>query len=121
MTNSEKLMVMRAHFAALGISPITGAPRIWRVLWFFGVPVPPLVFLRFATVFVVTGGFFAALWGLLMWLAFWVHRGESLWVVAGLPIVAGALFGFVNAKRARNIARTYSLPLWADYKGPQQL
>jgi hypothetical protein len=120
MTSSEKLKVMRVHFASLGISPITGAPRIWRALWFFGVPVPPLVFLRFASVALITGGFAAVSWGLFMWFIFWSRDGESMWGVVGLPLLVGALFGFINAKRARAIAHTYNFPLWADYKGPLQ-
>jgi hypothetical protein len=120
MTSSEKLKVMRVHFASLGISPITGAPLIWRALWFFGVPIPPLVFLRFASVALITGGFFAVLWGLFMWLVFWSRGGESMLVVVGLPLLVGALFGFINAKRVRTIAHTYKLPLWADYNGQPQ-
>jgi len=120
MTGSEKLKAMRVHFASLGISPITGAPRVWRVLWFFKVPIPPLVFLPFASVALLTGGLAAVFWGLFMWLVFWSQGGESMWVVVGLPLLAGALFGFVNAKRVRAIARTYNLPLWADYNGPPQ-
>ncbi len=120
MTSSEKLKVMKVHFASIGISPITGAPWIWRILWFFRVPVPPLVFLPFASVALITGGFFAALWGLFMWFVFWSRGGESMWIVVGLPLLVGAMFGYINAKRSRTIARTYKLPLWADYKGPPQ-
>jgi len=66
MTSAEKLKAARERFKALGINPNMGAPPVLRVFWLVGIPVPPLVFLRFGTIALITGVFFAVFWGFLM-------------------------------------------------------
>ena len=115
MTSSEKLKAARERFKAIGINPNIGAPPIVRVFWLVGIPVPPLVFLRFGTVALITGMFFAVFWGFFMWLFFWSGPATSRWVAYGVPIVAGAVFGLYNAWRMRAVAQKLDLPLWAQY------
>ncbi len=120
MTHSEKLVAMRKHFATLGISPIAGVPPVWRFLWALGVAVPPPVFMRFSSVAWILGSVFAITWAMYICLRFSLNQDLFAWLVIGLAISAGVLFGLGMAWRCRAIARKYNLPLWADYKGQQQ-
>jgi len=120
MTHSEKLAAMRKHFASLGISPLAGAPRVWRVLWTLGLKLPPPIFMRFSSVAFLIGSLFAALSWLLVWFGYgWSHTGMSLWLVTGIAVLAGAVFGLIMAIRCRTVARKYNFPLWANYHGQQ--
>lgn len=117
MTSAEKLKAARDRFKALGINPNIGAPPIIRVFWLVGIPVPPLVFLRFGMIALITGAFFVVFWGFLMWFFFWSGPGTPMWVVYGAPALAGAAFGLYNAWRMRAAAQKLDLPLWAEYNG----
>ena len=115
MTQWGKLKLARAHLKALGLGSRAGAPPILRVFWLFHIPVPPLMFWRFGSVVLFTGTFLGACVGVVLWLALWAGKGTSPWFVFGVPAVIGAAFGLSNARRCRDLAHKYRLPLWSQY------
>jgi hypothetical protein len=117
MTHAEKLERMRKHMAALGVSPGTAAPPLWRLLWRMGLEVPPPLFLGFWPLALAMGAGFGMVWGGFMWLALWSHQGLPSWLAVGAAAGAGAMFGLSMAAVFRYFARRYKLPSWADYTG----
>ena len=119
MTHSEKLERMRTHMAAIGVSPLTSAPPVWRLLWRLGVEAPPPLFSRFLPLAFVTGSFFGLLWAPLMWLMLWSRQDMPFFAVAAGALVSGLLFGLCMAAYFRFVARKHNLPLWAAYPTEQ--
>jgi hypothetical protein len=97
--------------AQRGVGAFTVAPPFFRLLWALGVELPPPLFLGFITLTVVMGGFFAASWGVLMWLA-WQLSAPAVAAAAG---GAGLLFGLSMAVYYRVKAAELGLPSWSDY------
>lgn len=117
MTHTEKLEAMKRHMAALGILPSTAAPPAWRLLWRFGVEIPPPIFLGFWRAALYMGAIFGVLWGALMWLLLWAWWGMPLSFILVSALAAGVLFGLLMATYYRYLARKHNLPSWAEYTG----
>jgi len=117
MTHQEKLEAMYGHMAMLGFSKNTAAPPAWRLLWRFGIDVPPPLFTPFMSGALAMGAFFGLAWGLLMWAILWAHQGMSAILMAATALAAGALFGSLMAAYFRHVARKHRLPSWAEYTG----
>ena len=117
MTHHEKLERMYRHMAALGVSKSTAAPPAWRLLWRFGVEVPPPLFAPFVPGALAMGAFFGLFWGLLMWAILWSRQGMPVGLMVASALLAGTLFGLVVAAYFRYVARRHRLPPWAEYTG----
>lgn len=117
MTHAEKLQRMYRHMAALGVSPNTAAPPAWRLLWRLGFDVPPPLFLGFWPLAISMGTVFGVLWGVSMWLLMWARQGVPVSLALAVAVGAGVMFGLLMAAWLRRAARSYALPLWADYSG----
>lgn len=103
--------------AILGVSKSTAAPPAWRVLWRFGVQVPPPLFCPFAPTALVLGVAFGLLWGLLMGAILWSRQDTPIALMAVGALFAGALFGLAMTSYFRYLARRHGLPPWAEYTG----
>ncbi|EIA2084890.1 hypothetical protein NF737_003511 [Escherichia coli] len=58
------------------------APPLLRILWRLGIRLPPLPFMPFWQVTVLTGGLWGISWGCVMWFIYWGPSG----------MVAGSLY-----------------------------
>ena len=118
MNHNDKLKKMYQHLPALGISPYTAAPPLYRLLWLLGIESPPPIFASFLQISFYMGTFFAFGWGLFMWFLFWSNQeGPSPSTAFLMSLLAGATFGLFMAAYLRYIAKKHNLPSWSDYKG----
>jgi len=118
MNHKDKLQKMYEHLPALGISPYTAAPPLYRLLWLLGIEAPPPIFASFLQISFFMGTFFAAGWGLFMWLFLWSHEEGSSLLTAGLvSLLAGVMFGLLMATYLRYTAKKHNLPSWSEYTG----
>jgi len=117
MKHSEKLKKLYEHTPRLGLSPYTLAPPLYRLCWHLGLEVAPPLFSGFLTNAMLMGGFFAAGWGMLMWLFTWSGKASPMFALLA-ALLAGGLFGISMALYMRNKARQLKLPPWAQYRGP---
>lgn len=119
MTDPDKLNRMQEHLRALGVSPYTAAPPLWRLLWRLGIDLPPPLFMGIWPVALLMGSFFGVLWGILMWLFMWLRQGMPLWIMLSSAVLAGLLFGLFMAVYFRHLARKHRLHSWSAYMSPQ--
>jgi hypothetical protein len=117
MTHSEKIMRLYQHLPELGIPPLTAVPPLYRILWRFGVEIPPPLFVRFSTLALTAGGFFAVGFGSFLWLFSSLDPTPSAISIPVISLLAGILFGLAMAAHYRHIARQASLPSWFEYTG----
>ncbi|EGO4104173.1 hypothetical protein ITZ27_004711, partial [Escherichia coli] len=66
------------------------APPLLRILWRLGIRLPPLPFMPFWQVAVLTGGLWGTSWGCAMWFIYWGPSG----MVAGEAIIISITGGF---------------------------
>jgi hypothetical protein len=120
MTHNEKLKRMYEHLPALGISPYTAAPPLYRFLWLLGIEVAPPIFGAFLPIALFMGTFFACGWGFFMWFFLWSKDANPSTTAAILvSLLAGALFGLIMAAYLRYKTKKYGLPPWSQYTGQQ--
>ena len=98
--------------AATGLNRVNYEPPLIRVLWRLGLDAPPPHFASFASCAIVSGVFFAVIWGLLMWLMAWQSQGVSLPLGIGMAAFVGLLFGVAMAGYYSVGRRKYKLPEW---------
>lgn len=115
MSHAEKIRLMFEDLARQGIGSWTLAPPLYRMLWKFGVQIPPPHFSSFTFLFLFQGSFFGIFCGLFMELMYWAWIRLPLWASAFAAISAGVLFGLYTAAYYRWQARRHHLPLWRDY------
>ena len=112
----EKIRRVCAELEKKGVKRYACAPPAFRLMWQLGWPVPPPLYLPFATLALFSGAMFALLWGGLMWLFFWSQQPwlfrPSIAAVASLA--AGVLFGLAIAGLTRWQARRLGLGAWRD-------
>ena len=120
MTHNEKLKKMYEHLPALGISPYTAAPPLYRLLWLLGIEVAPPIFGSFWPIALFMGAFFACGWGFFMWFFQW-SKDKDLSVIAAIlvALLAGTMFGLIMAAYSRYTAKKHNLPPWSHYTGQQ--
>ncbi len=119
MNHSDKLKRMEEHLAAIGVGKSTFAPPVYRLLWQFGLEVPPPLFAGFASLALLQGGFFGVVWGAMMWFGFWSRRSPPMpgWIAVSAALLAGVLFGLCMAAYFRYKAKQLGLPAWEHYSG----
>ena len=115
MSHAEKIQLMFDDLSRRGIGAWTFAPPLYRMLWRFGIQIPPPHFSSFPFLFFFQGSFFGIVWGLFIGLTFWTWLRLPLWLLAVAAVSAGVLFGLCMAAYYRWQARKHHLPLWRDY------
>jgi hypothetical protein len=109
-----------AEMAALGVGTYTAAPPFFRLLWGMGLRIPPPMFMGYVPLTLITGGIFAVLWGLGMWLIAWrTQSGMPAWLAIVVSLLAGLLFGLGMASYYRSRSRKLPLPSWQNYLPPR--
>lgn len=117
MNHAEKIAAMRQHMLVAGVTPSTWAPPLWRLLWRFGVQLPPPLFIGFWPALLGMGSFFGVFWGLFMWLLLWRSQQMPVLVCVSAAFISGSLFGLFMAAYYRHLARKHRLPAWSEYTG----
>jgi hypothetical protein len=100
--------------ARTGMWKSNDCPPLLRLLWKFGLAVPPPHFAGFTVTAVVAGGFFALAWGAIMWLLSWGGASFNASAMAFNAAVAGTVFGVGMAAYYGHGRRTHSLPAWSS-------
>jgi hypothetical protein len=122
MTPARKLESYKQHMAARGIGEWNAFPPLWRILWQFGVAIPPPPFLGFLGLFALAGGFFGPVFALAVWL-FESGRQDGLSVEGALwlSLIAGTAFGLAMAAYYRHMGRKLGLGSWSAFpaSGPR--
>lgn len=112
MTTQTKRALSLTLLAQRGIARGSYAPLLFRLLWKFGVDIPPPHFIGFAKLAVIWGAWFALAWGAFMWFAVWSRQGTLPPQAAAIAIGAGAFFGLcLSAIYARD-RKKHALPRW---------
>ncbi len=73
------------------------APPLLRILWRLGIRLPPLPFMPFWQVTVLTGGLWGISWGCAMWFIYWGPSGMVAGEAIIISITGGFLFGLCMA------------------------
>lgn len=119
MTQNHKLEDYKRHMAARGVGEWSAFPPLWRILWRFGVAVPPPPFLGFLSLFALMGGLFGVLFGLAVWLLEnGRYEGISVESALWLALISGAAFGLAMAAYYRHLARKHRLGAWSTFPAP---
>ncbi|CAI1706738.1 Uncharacterised protein [Serratia fonticola] len=88
------------------------APPLLRLLWKFGVQIPPPPFMSFWLNVLCFGVFFGSVWGLFMWFTIWNSEGYSAIMALQTSLFAGGLFGLMMALYHYWRKRVNKLPNW---------
>jgi len=115
MTHREKVDLLIEELEEEGVNAFTVAPPLFRLLWLFGLKVPPPLFLGFFTLTVLFGIFFGVLWGEVMWLLQWKAGLVGVEIAVLISALAGLLFGLTMAGYYRWKAASLDLPSWKRY------
>jgi hypothetical protein len=117
-TNQKRQAALRL-LAATGIWPSSYAPPLIRLLWRFGLDLPPPHFGSFWSNAAFMGTFFAIVWGAFMWLVLW--SGQDLpWPFAlAVAGAEGIMFGFAMASYYAYGKPKHNLPSWKELKSHQ--
>lgn len=90
------------------------APPLLRILWRLGIRLPPLPFMPFWQVTVLTGGLWGISWGCAMWFIYWGPSG----MVAGEAIIISITGGFLSGLCMASFhwwrRKVNRLPPWDD-------
>jgi hypothetical protein len=116
MTQLSKLESYKQHMAAAGVSKFAAFPPLWRILWRFGIKIPPPVFLGFLPNALIFGGFFGLFFGFGTWLLHSLGVIDSPALSAPwLASVVGVPFGLAMAYEQRTLASKHNLGAWSEF------
>ncbi|CAN7701881.1 DUF6404 family protein [Pseudoduganella sp. LjRoot289] len=113
MTEIEKRQAALELLARTLMKPSSYQPLAVRLLWHLGVNVRPPHFASFLFNTVSIGGFYAASWGLAMWLIIW-HDKLTPSQAATTAALAGLCFGGLMASYYAYGKRKHKLPSWNE-------
>ncbi len=90
------------------------APPLLRILWRLGIRLPPLPFMPFWQVTVLTGGLWGISWGCAMWFIYWGPSGMVAGEAIIISITGGGLSGLCMASFHWWRRKVKRLPSWDD-------
>ena len=100
------------YLDAAGVERKASSPPLHRLLWRFGVEVPPPILAGFLPNLLVMGGMFGTVWGFIMWLLVWRSSAMSGAVVLSFCLLGGLLFGSGMAWLMNRQRRRLGLVTW---------
>ena len=112
MTFEEKKQRALALMAEKKMWRSNYAPPLLRLLWKFGIQIPPPPFMPFWQNVLCFGGFFGTFWGLFMWLTIWGNVEGGVIITLQRSLFAGVFFGFFMALYHYWRKRVNKLPDW---------
>jgi hypothetical protein len=95
-----------------GIDHSTYAPPLMQLLWRCGVKVRPPHFMSFNANALLSGVWFGASWGAVMWVGFWLRQGVGARLAVMSACGAGLCFGLFMASYYTRQRKTHDLPSW---------
>jgi hypothetical protein len=98
--------------AQAGIGPSSYAPPLLWLLWRCGAKVPPMQFIGFGKIAILSGAWFGACWGAIMWLRPWSQQGMDARLALFGACGAGLCFGLFMAGYYAWQRKKYCLPTW---------
>jgi hypothetical protein len=98
--------------AQAGIGPSSYAPPLLRLLWRCGVKLPPPQFIGFGRFAILSGAWFGASWGAIMWLTIWSRQGMDARLALIGACGAGLCFGLCMAGYYAYQRKKHGLPTW---------
>lgn len=113
MTDIEKRQAALELLARTLMKPSNFQPPAIRLLWRMGVNARPPHFSSFLFNTLFTGGFYAVVWGLLMWLVSW-HDIRTPAEAATIAAITGLVFGMSMAGYYAYGRRKHKLPSWNE-------
>jgi len=97
-----------------GIWKSNSMPPALIILWKLGVKAKPPHYNSFLKNALSMGLWFAAVWGVLMWLVQWRSMGLPVSGAIASALVAGVIFGLAMAAYYKSSARKHQLSNWVD-------
>ncbi len=98
--------------AQTGIDSNTYAPPLIQLLWRCGVKLRPPHFMGFGANALLSGLWFGASWGAVMWVGFWLRQGVTASLAVLSACGAGLCFGLFMASYYARQGRKHGLPRW---------
>jgi len=95
-----------------GIDHSTYAPPLMQLLWRCGVKVRPPHFMSFGTNALLSGVWFGASWGAVMWVGFWLRQGVGARLAVTIACCTGLCFGLFMASYYARQRKKHDLPSW---------
>jgi len=122
MNHRKKVDGLIAELEKRGISGQTVAPPLFRLLWKYGIDIPPPLFMSFCGNAALMGILFAIPFGALaaaFIVPMWFLMPEKTLAIPALfaTLLAGFLFGLAMATYNRYKAKHLQLPAWDKYSG----
>lgn len=118
MEHARKVAAYKRLMVAKGIGAATASPPLWQLLWTWGVPLPPPLYMRFLPLALFGGTIFGLIFGAIAWAM--GNRGireMSMDEAALVALVSGMAFGLSVAWLTRRLARRHGLGSWAAFDG----
>ena len=116
MQHEHRIAAYAELMASKGVGEHTAIPPLWRLLWSWGLQLPPPLYMGFLSLFLLTGTCFGLLFGAGAWLL--GNRGlrsMSLEEGADVALVTGLAFGLVMACAFRFLAHRHGLGTWSTF------
>lgn len=117
MSHARRIVVYQRMMEAKGIAASTASPPLWRLLWSWGVALPPPLYMRIVPLFVLCGSAFGLLFGASAFLlGNRGYREMSLDEALLVALCTGVFFGLIVAWRTRRLARRHALGDWCEVR-----
>jgi hypothetical protein len=98
--------------AQTGIDSSSYAPPLMQLLWRCGLKVRPPHFMGYGAAALLSGTWFGAGWGAVMWVAYWSSQGTDARMALIGAIGAGLCFGLFMASYYARQRKKHDLPSW---------
>ena len=114
MKTSNKRKAALIILESSGIWRSNYAPPFVRFLWLMGFEVPPPHFNNFFANALFSGTFFAAIWGVFMWIVVWSPQKMPLTSALIAAFGAGTFFGLALSGYYAYGRRKHNFPKWSE-------
>tara|TARA_B100000315_G_scaffold243803_1_gene267623 strand:- start:586 stop:951 length:366 start_codon:yes stop_codon:yes gene_type:complete len=100
-----------------GIARSSYLPVIYGLILRFGFERPPPHYCPMLQNVLISGTWFAPVWGVLMWLLVWSGEGVPGVRAVATGLAGGLVFGLIMGSYYRRGARTHGLTPWDELSG----
>jgi Family of unknown function (DUF6404) len=116
MGNNQKRELAINYLVKLGIWKSNAVPPLLRLLWRFGLDVPPPHFGSFFRNALCLGVPFGIVYSLFMWLLMWRSMSMGATKLLLTAALAATIFGVLMASYYLYSQRKFKIPLWEDFE-----
>jgi len=116
MKFKDKVEALETYLVEHGEKKRMASPPLLRLLWKFGLEVPPPIFLSFGKIALFLGGYFGTFWGAFMYFFFWRKKeGNDIALNITQAVFSGVLFGVFMAAYFVRKKQKLKLPDWNHF------